>query len=240
METDRIYNIDILEGLRQLPDNSIDLIVTSPPYNKGFWAKNRRMENYGDFRTKSRRIEYGEFNDTMKPEEYEQWQRDILDECCRVLKPEGSIFYNHMDLLRDCNTIHPTYVYDYPVKQVIVWDRGCTPKLDKRYFFPINEWVFWIKKNRNARPYFDRKDAIFNKSIWRLNPDKKNSHPAPFPIELPENCILSCTKEGDVVLDPFMGSGTTALAAKKHNRRYIGFELNREYIDEAEKRLCQC
>lgn len=76
-----------------------------------------------------------------------------------------------------------------------------------------------------------------NKNIWRFNAEKKNSHPAPFPIELPENCILACSKEGDVVLDPFMGSGTTAIAAKKHNRHYIGFELNQDYIDKANERI---
>ena len=76
------------------------------------------------------------------------------------------------------------------------------------------------------------------KNVWRLGADRTgNSHPAPFPIELPENIILACSKEGDIVLDPFMGSGTTALAAKKNNRHYLGFELNPDYIEEAEKRL---
>ena len=236
METDKIINIDVLEGLKKLPDNSIDLIVTSPPYNKGYWATNRNPKN-NEFNTKSRRIEYGAFDDCMKPEEYEQWQRDILDECTRVLKPTGSLFYNHKEVLSRMNAHNPTYIYDYPLLETIVWDRGNTPSIDKRYFFPVTEWIFWIKKSFEARPYFNRGGAIMNKNVWRFNAEKNNSHPAPFPIELPENCILACTKEGDVVLDPFMGSGTTALAAKKHNRHYLGFELNPDYIEEANKRL---
>lgn len=237
MIENQILNIDCIEGLKQLPDNSIDLIITSPPYNKGYWSKNRNTNSYGDFKTKSRRIDYGVFNDTMLPEDYEKWQRELLDECIRVIKPTGSIFYNHCDIQRDLLSIHPKYVWDYPVKQMIVWDRGNTPKLDKSYFFPITEWIFWIKKTRDARPYFDRHNAAFQKSVWRINPDINNNHPAPFPIEIPENCISACTKEGDIVLDPFMGSGTVALAAKKLNRRYLGFELNNEYIEEARRKL---
>lgn len=233
-KTDIIYNLDVLEGFKRIPDSSIDLIVTSPPYNKGYWAKNRNLKN-NEFNTKSRRIEYGEFNDTMEPEEYEKWQREVLNECVRVIKPTGSIFYNHKDILSSLNTVHPTYVYDYAVKQVIVWDRKSTPSIDKRYFLPITEWIYWIKKDRDSKPYFDRKAAEFQKNIWSFPPDRNNDHPAPFPIELPENCILACTKEGDIVLDPFMGSGTTALAAKKHGRHYIGFELNAEYINNEDK-----
>lgn len=234
MELDRIYCCDVLEGLRSLPDNSIDLIVTSPPYNKGFYNKHKKRSKWDFCKTKSRVIKYGDFDDTLQPDEYEKWQRDILTECCRVIKPTGSIFYNHKDILYEHNTIHPCFVYDYPLKQVIVWDRGCTLSIDKSYFYPTTEYVYWIKKNADARVYFDRSNAIFQKNVWRLNPEKNNNHPAPFPLELPENCILACTKEGDIVLDPFMGSGTTARAAKKHGRHYIGFELNPEYIQETD------
>jgi len=237
METDRIYNVDVLQGLKSLPDNSIDLIVTSPPYNKGFYNKHKKRSKWDMHYTKSRVIDYGVYDDNMPPEEYEQWQRDVLAECCRVIKPTGSIFYNHKDTPYELNCIHPKWVYDYPLKEVIVWDRKGTLQVSNSYFFPITEYIFWLKKNREARPYFDRNKAVFKKNVWRFNLETNNSHPAPFPIELPENCILSCTKEGDVVLDPFMGSGTTALAAKKHGRHYIGFELNKDYIDMAESRL---
>lgn len=236
VEIDKIYCEDCLETLKRMDDNSIDLIITSPPYNKGWWSANRNMKN-NTFNTKSRRIDYGVFDDCMEPEEYEKWQRSILDECVRVIKPTGSVFYNHIDILRDCRTIHPTYVYDYPLKQTIIWDRGNTPKIDRTYFFPINEWIFWIKKDNDARPYFDRKQGDMQKSVWRINPEKNNSHPAPFPIELPTNIIKCCSKEGDVVYDPFMGSGTVAKAARDLGRHYIGSELNPDYIIMANERL---
>lgn len=238
MESDRIINIDVLEGLRQLPDNSIDLIVTSPPYNKGFYNKHKKWSKWDLCHTKSRVIDYGVFDDCMLPEDYEQWQRDILTECCRVIKPEGNIFYNHKDIPFELNCVHPKWVYDYPLKQILIWDRNSTLQVCKEYFYPVTEWIFWIKKSKEARTYFNRKEASMQKNVWRLGADRTgNNHPAPFPIELPENCILACSKEGDIVLDPFMGSGTTALAAKKNNRHYLGFELNPDFIKEAEKRL---
>ena len=230
---DTILNIDVLEGLRSLPDDSVDLIITSPPFNKGEWSLNRRQPSF----TKRRRIDYGVYDDKLPPDEYERWQRAVLDECCRVIKPTGSIFYNHTDIHRDCLTVHPRFVWDYPVKQLIIWDKGSTPRLDKSYFLPCTDWIFWIKKTPDARPYFNRRDGVFVRNVWRFNPDRHSEHPAPFPLELPENCILTCSKEGDLVLDPFMGSGTTALAAKKHNRHYLGFELNEEYIKQANERL---
>lgn len=235
METDIIYNEDCLETLKKLPDDCIDLIITSPPYNKGYWSRNRRVGN--GFKTKSRRIDYGVFNDTMRPEDYEKWQRVIIEECLRVLKPSGSFFYNHTPIYRELNEIHPIYIYDYPLKQTIIWDRHSTCKMDKSYYFPFFEYIFWLKKDKAARPYFNRKEAAFQSNIWTIMPDKHNDHPAPFPIEIPENIILSCSKEGDIVYDPFMGSGTVALAAKKHNRHYIGSEINEEYIKQTNERL---
>lgn len=228
---------DCLEILKEIPDNSIDLIVTSPPYNKGFWSRNRNVNNYSFYKTKCRRIEYGEFDDNLKPDVYESNQRELLNECIRVLKPTGSIFYNHIDILYKHQTIHPKWVYDFPLKQVIIWNRKNTPKLDKSYFFPINEYVFWIQKDKNARTKFNRKLAMFNKNIWDINPEKNNDFPAPFPVDLPLNCILSTTDEEDLVLDPYMGSGTTGVACKKTNRKFIGIELDENYFNIAKNRI---
>lgn len=195
---------DCMEKLKEIPDESIDLIVTSPPYNKGFWSSNRNMNNYSFFKTKSRRIDYENYNDKLEPEEYENFQKNVLKECIRILKPSGSIFYNHTDILHKHQTIHPKWVYDFPLKQIIVWNRKNTPKLDKSYFLPVNEYIFWIQKEKTSRVKFNRQKAIYNKNVWDINPDKKNKFPAPFPIELPLNCILTTTDEGDKVLDPFM------------------------------------
>ena len=230
MELNRIYNEDCLETMKKIKDNSLNCIVTSPPYNKGYWSKNRNINN--GFKTKSRCIDYVNFNDNLKPEIYEKQQREVIKECLRILKPDGSMFYNHIDILSEHNTIHPTYVYDFPVKQIIIWNRKNTPKLDKSYFFPIHEYIFWLKKSKECKPYFNRNSSPLNKSILNITPATENNHPAPFPIKLVKNCILMTTKENDLIYDCYMGSGTTAKASKQLNRNYIGSELNIDYINK--------
>lgn len=225
IELDYIYNEDCMSLMSRIPDDSVDLIVTSPPYNKGYWSSNRNPNN--GFNTKSRRIEYDSFNDCMNPNEYDDWQRKVIRSCLRILKPTGSLFYNHQPIQKMHQEVNPLFVYEFPVKQTIVWNRKSTPKLDKSYFFPVVEWIYWIQKSHDARVKFERNRALFNKCVWEIMPDKNNPFPAPFPEDLPMNCILTCTDEGDIVFDPFMGSGTVAKVCKKMNRRYIGSELGK-------------
>ena len=228
-----MYNEDCLSTMARMKDCSVDLIITSPPYNKGYWSSNRNLNN--GFKTKSRRIEYDGYNDCIDPVEYQNWQRQVISECLRVLKPTGSLFYNHQSIQKNHLEINPTYIYDFPLKQTIIWNRKNTPKLDVSYFFPIYEYIFWIKKSPEARPYFNRKGAMETKSIWPINPEKNNDHPAPFPVKLVENIILSCSKEGDVVYDPFAGSGTTLRAAINHNRSAIGSDVGKSYCENFNK-----
>jgi len=182
-------------------------------------------------------ITYDSITDALTPTEYIKQQTQVLNELVRVIKPTGSIFYNHIDIFHKHNTIHPSYVYNFNVKQVIVWDRGNTPKLDKSYFLPTTEWLFWIKKDWNSIPYFDKSKCDHKKNIWRINKEKGNPHPAAFPIELVDNIVKSCSEEGSVVLDCYMGSGTTAVSCKKLNRNFIGIEISKDYIEMTNKRL---
>ena len=231
MKLNYIYNESCLDTLASLDDDCVDLIVTSPPYNKGYWSSNRNLNN--GFKTKARRIEYDSFDDCLEPEVYDEWQTKVITECLRVLKPKGSLFYNHQPIQKNHQEIFPNYVYRFPLKQTIIWDRGNTPKLDNSYYFPTIEYIFWIQKTKESRVKFNRKSSLFNKAIWKINPDKNNKFPAPFPVALPKNCILSCTDEGDIVYDPFMGSGTTAVACKQTNRNFIGSEIGSlEMINE--------
>ena len=93
MEIDKIYKEDCLGTLSKMEDNSIDLIVTSPPYNKGFYTKLTENENWHSA------IDYDNYDDALEPKEYENWQKKIISQCLRVLKPSGSLFYNHKDNL---------------------------------------------------------------------------------------------------------------------------------------------
>lgn len=125
--------------------------------------------------------------------------------------------------------IHPNYIYKFPVHQVIIWDKLSTPNLSKFYFYPVTEYIFWLSK---GTPYVNKTDCDFKTSVWRIPSEKRSQHPAPFPIELPRNLIRACSKEGDVVYDPFMGSGTTARAAMEENRHFLGSEISRKYVNE--------
>jgi modification methylase len=226
----KIIKGDSLTELKKIEDNTIDLVVTSPPYNKNYWIRNRHQKG-------KRIITYDEYDDSLEPDEYIQQQKDILTELIRVIKPSGSIFYNHIDILWKHNTIHPSYVYEFPVKQVIIWDRKNTPKLDKSYFLPTTEWVFWIKKDKESIPYFNRGLAQHKKNIWTINKEKNSKHPAPFPIELVDNIVKSCCPENGLVLDPYLGSGTTALSCKNNNFNFIGIDISEQYINMTKERI---
>jgi modification methylase len=221
---------DCLTELKKIESNIVDLVVTSPPYNKNYWLRNRHQKG-------KRIITYDTFSDTLEPQEYIRTQKEILDELVRVIKPTGSIFYNHIDIFHKHNTIHPSYVYDYNIKQVIVWDRGNTPKLDKSYFLPTTEWIFWIKKSWDSIPYFNKSLATYKKNIWRINKEKNNPHPAPFPVELVDNIVKSSCPKNGLILDCYNGSGTTAVVAKNNNMDYIGIDISEQYIQMTKDRI---
>lgn len=229
MEIDKIYNEDCLETLSKMEDNSIDLIVTSPPYNKGFYTKLTENENWHSA------IDYDNYDDALEPKEYENWQKKIISQCLRVLKPSGSLFYNHKDNLVGGGIVSPSYVYEFNVHQQIIWDRGGSPQQNNRYFTPITEYIYWIVKDKKEF-FFDKSKSVFKSTIWRMNVDK-NPHPAPFPYVMAANIISCCSKEGDIVYDPFMGSGTTALACVRLGRHYIGSEISEKYVSMANEKI---
>ena len=240
LETNRIYNIDVMDGLKLLDDNSIDLIITSPPYNKaGFNGIAKRTKHCIWNKT----IDYGgDINvDNMNEEDYEQWQIDILNECFRVLKNDGSMFYNHKLRVKKNKASFPLEWINkskFIFRQLITWDRSSSVNLDKCRYIPCTEYIFWlIKQQKNPR--FKRMDnTLFPTKVWKFAPDKKNSHPAPFPIELPDNIIPNVAQnEKIIVLDPFMGSGTVAKSAIKFNCDYIGFEKDKGYCDKSNEEL---
>lgn len=240
LELNKIYKCDVMDGLKQLDDKSIDLIITSPPYNKaGLMGKHVKTSN--DIWQKS--IMYGGDIDVdnMPEDKYEEWQIAFLNECFRVLKDDGSMFYNHKTRVKKNKISFPLewiYKSDFITRQIIVWDRSSSMNLDKCRYIPSTEFIFWLIKQRK-NPRFERLDDIkFTSEVWKFAPETKNSHPAPFPITLPDN-IIPCVAQGEriTVLDPFMGSGTVAVSAKKFGCDYIGFELFQEYIDQSNERL---
>lgn len=235
VELNKIYNEDCLVTLSKMEDESVDLIITSPPYNKKAYEKTlevKKRKNTRDWRLKF----YDCFNDAMIPKEYEEWQKKVISECLRVLKPTGSLFYNHKDILFDGRIIPPKWIYDFDVHQQIIWNRGSSLANDTHYFQPITEYIYWLVKD-NKNFFFDKSKAIHRQCVWNINFEINTKHPAPFPKELVGNIILSCSNPQDIVYDPFMGGGTVGLMCAKYKRNYIGSEISKEYCDYANKRI---
>lgn len=234
LDKNNIYNIDVIEGLKKLDDKSVDLIITSPPYNKaGFNGVKKKNKN--DFWNKTINYNNDVMSDCMKDDEYQKWQIDILNECFRVLKDDGSLFYNHKIRVKNNQASFPLEWINksnFIFRQMITWDRSTSVNLDKCRYIPSTELIFWLIK-RKKNPKFKRIDNInFTTEVWKFSPSKCKNHPAPFPIELPNN-IIPCVSQGEriLVLDPFMGSGTVAISAIKNNCDFIGFELYEEYYN---------
>jgi len=229
----KILQGDSLEVLKTLPSESVDCVITSPPYNKG--GKDRTKDKNCTWN--KQRIIYGDFDDNLPREEYETQQKQILKELIRIIKPGGSIFYNHKSNIKNHKVVFPIYIFEFNLRQILIWDRGSTMQLEPIRWYPTTEYIFWITKNAENPKFYRR--GNFDKEVWRISPKPMKEHPAPFPEELVEQCLISTTDENDIVLDPYMGSGTTALVAKKLGRNFIGIELNPAYIEIAEKRLSQ-
>ena len=239
----RLQNIDVLKGLRTLDDESIDIIITSPPYNKGGLNGKR---NKGKKWNKT--IDYGgDFNIDNKPEdEYQEWQLNILKECYRVLKKDGLMFYNHKNrIVKGKGYIISPYIWllksPFLIRQEIIWNRKSGPNQERSRYIPSYENIYVLSKQKDT--LFKRnKDVEYKTDVWTINPDRTNKHPAPFPIDIPRNILSSLNKEKVkdrviTVFDPFNGSGTTGVAAVEKGFNYIGFDIIDEYLQETERKI---
>ena len=244
MKLNTIYNEDCLEGMKRIPDSSIDIVITSPPYNKAGYEGFIRKPHKRDAWKNRRNIDYGNdpLNDFMGEDTYKQWQIDILNEIHRILKDDGSVFYNHKIRIAKHRASHPIEWISQSklnFRQQIVWDRGSSPNVSKIRYMPTSELMFWLTKT-NIQPRFERvKDTPYKTDVWRINPEKDNSHPATFPVELVDAILVNIPKgdERITVLDPFMGVGKTAESSIRHGMDFIGFELDEDYYNIAQNRI---
>lgn len=225
---------DSLKVMKELQSNSVDLIVTSPPYNLKNSTGNGMSVNTktGKWAGAALQNGYSHYDDSMPHDKYVKWQNECLKEMFRLLKDDGAIFYNHKrrvqnGLIQDRDDI----LEGLPVRQIIIWKRSGGINFNPGYFLPTHEVIYLIPK-----PKFKLKPkANAYGDVWEFTQEMKNEHPAPFPVALIDRIISSTNSE--IVLDPFMGSGTTAIAALMNKRNYIGIELSPEYCDMAEKRI---
>lgn len=211
------------EVLPLLQDESVNLIVTSPPYNLGEAHKGSFYGGKG----KGAKISYDEHTDKMEDDKYRAWQHFVLLECWRILKPDGAIYYNHKPRVNKGIFDDRRDLIPLPIRQEIIWDRCVMVNFNGSFFAPNTERIFIVAKP-DWKP---NKETLGWGEVWKIPPESNTEHPAPFPLELAKRCIISGSKEGDVVLDPFSGSGTTLRGAKLLGRKGIGIELSENYCE---------
>lgn len=229
----KLYLGDTLEILKVLPENLIDIGVTSPPYNKGENKKGWLVAN----------VKYSGASDKFPEDLYQENQINVLNEIFRITKDGGSFFYNHKIRWEKGVMLHPIEWLKktkWVIRQEIIWDRMIAANIRGWRFWQVDERIYWLYKPKNNNTIGEElkpKHALLT-SIWRFAPEKQNPHPAPFPIELPTRIIFSVLddKKG-VVLDPYCGSGTTLVASKILGHSYIGIDISKEYINYTKKRL---
>jgi site-specific DNA-methyltransferase (adenine-specific) len=236
---DRIFQASS-ERMQELPDSSVHLMVTSPPYNVG-----------------------KDYDENLSLEEYRAFLRRVWAETWRVLVPGGRACVNVANLGRKPYIpLHSYLIADllqlgFLMRGEIIWDKAASASSSTAWgswqsasnptLRDVHEYILVFSKGDFRRGKLEgRVDTIgreefleFTKSVWTLTAEsaRKIGHPAPFPVELPYRLIQLYTYAGEVVLDPFMGSGQTALAALKAGRRFAGYELNAEYAALAERRI---
>lgn len=233
---------DCLEVMKDIPDKSIDCIITSPPYNFD--------------------MDYKEYDDNKKWNDYFKWLKCVWKECYRILKDDGRLIVNIQPLFSDYIPSHHIISNDimkigFKWKAEIIWEKNnynckyCSWGSWKSPSSPYMKytWEFievYCKKDykhKGKKEDIDITPEEFKKLVlskWSFAPErnmKKYGHPAMFPEELPYRCLKLFTYKNDIVLDPFMGTGTVGVVAKKLHRNFIGIELDEKYFKIAKERI---
>jgi DNA modification methylase len=236
-----IYHGDCMEVLRVL-DIEVNCIVTSPPYNQlgsripenptGLWAKSR-----GGAQWISDLHENG-YPDDMPEPEYQMQQNDIGSLLSTKCSWNGSFFYNHQVRWRE-TMLHPIQWFrplGWKLREEIIWERSGGMMFNARMFCRFDERIIWFTRSDTWKW---NQDMVGFGTVWHIPREQNKEHPVAYPQEIPSRCIQATTDPGDLVLDPFMGSGTTLRTSKDLGRRAIGIEIEEKYCEIAAKRMSQ-
>jgi modification methylase len=227
-----IFQADCREVLPTLSD--VDLIFTSPPYNKGLRVDGK-WSGIVTESSKSHRFRagYNGRSDMMDQGAYEELHREILGLCWQTLSPGGAIFYNHKPRIVNGRLWTPLILNPgLPLRQIVTWDTGAGINIMPGAYVPAYQWIM-IFAGSSFR-LRSREDSALS-DVWHVRPVHSREHPAPFPVDLVERAIRTTAPR--TLLDPFMGTGAALIAAKRAGIRAIGIEREREYCDVAIQRL---
>ena len=237
-------NGNCLEHLKEIPDDSIDCVITDPPYmisQKGKSIGRKSLSSKSWKRDMDIKLDFGEWDQFDNEEQFFKFTENWFKECMRVLKPKGWIYIffdkqkmGYFDLILSKK-------YGAKSRTVFVWLKSNpTPSFRKVNWLSASEFIWVGSKGESKLKNFLKQTEMFN---YMITPNKSSygetTHPTEKPKELIRKFVLTSSNINDIVLDCFMGSGTTAIVCKELNRSFIGFEKNYEYIKMAEKRLSQ-
>ncbi len=220
-----ITNEDNMALMARYPDNYFDLTITSPPYNLGkkHHTGNKVFEAYTDF------------VDELPEKKYQENQIKFLNELFRITKKGGSVMYNHKNRIRKGLQISPyewLFKTKWTIKQEVVWFNG-SQNFDKIRFYPMTERIYWLAKGINT----DFKNNINQHDLIKDNAvGIKGDHKRAFPLSLAERLLL-CFPNSKKVLDPYSGSGTTAIACHNEKRCFVGSEISKNAYEDSIKRI---
>lgn len=245
----RLYHGDSLRVLEALPENSIDMIFADPPYNLsngGFSVHAGRMVS----------VNKGEWDKSRGFQDDYEFHYRWLAACKRVLKPEGTLWVSGTyHSIYQCG--HALQSLGYHILNDVAWFKpNASPNLSCRFFTASHETLIWARKDKKAKHVFNyqamkegnwsgdfiKKPGLQMRSVWAIGTPKPaekvfGKHPTQKPLDLLHRIVLASTKKGDIILDPFTGSSTTGLSAVKHGRKFIGIDMDKNYLDLSIKRL---
>lgn len=244
-----LYNGDCLNILKQIPENSVDMVFADPPYmlsNGGFTVHAGKMVS----------VNKGDWDKSNGVKQDFEFHLSWIQEVRRVLKPSGTLWIS--------GTYHSIYqcgfalqVAGFHVLNDIAWFKpNASPNLSCRFFTASHETLIWARKDKKGKHTFNygemkngtwpedalKKPGLQMRSVWSMGTPKPSEkvhgkHPTQKPIDLLKRVVLSSTNKGDVILDPFAGSSTTGLAAVMNGRKFIGIDMDRKFLDLSIKRF---
>jgi len=237
----KIHVENCLDTMKRMPDGFVDLVVTSPPYNmnlrinKGKYCSRQIVKEIS--------TKYEDFADNMPIDQFYEFHKEVLTELLRV---SNLVFYN-IQIVTGSKRAFFQLIGDFSenLKEIIVWDKGHgQPAMKEQVLNRRSELLLVFEKDYPISRQF--RTATFERGtlddVWLIQRERKKSaakHGATFPEKLVEKIVENFSKAGDVVYDPFLGTGTTVYVASKLGRSYIGSEISQEYADIAKQRLTQ-